>query len=137
MKTVTETAKQLKELEKVGNDDFQLILLAGAQAYEVHELHYFLRRLRLSGMRYRKLRWELFLLGCTLPVLLAVATIAVAFNVLTITYCSLLLLALTIAGLVFGNYQLRQQFGYMPQAGQLRFIIQLELERRRTDAEIY
>jgi hypothetical protein len=137
MKAGTETVQQLKQLEEAGNDDFELILLAGAEAYEVHELHHFLRRLRLGNMRYRKLRRELFLLACGLPILLAVATVAVAFNTLLITYLSLTLIGISISVLIIGNSQLKNAFRHMPNAHYLRHIIQTELERRRSDAEIY
>ena len=137
MKAGTETAQQLKRLEQAGNDDFQLILLAGAEAYEVHELHHFLRRLRLGGMRFRKLRKELFLLACGLPFLLAIATIGVALNTLLITFLSLALCLVSISVLVIGNLQLKNEYGYIPNADHLRYIIQTDLERRRTDAEIY
>lgn len=137
MKAGTELAQQFRKLEQAGNDDFQLILLAGAEAYEVHELHHFLRRLRLGGMRYRKLRRELFLLACGLPVLLAAATTAVLFNSLPITYCLLALFATSVGVLLVGNRQLNNEFRHMPHANQLRYIIQSDLERRRTDAEIY
>ena len=137
MKLAKDLKRHFQRLEKTGNDDFQLILIGGAKAYATYELHHLLRRLRIDSMRLRKYRKQLLWLAGGIPALLGIATFAVAFNQLALTYLCLALCAMFIVVLALGQHNLDQHYASIKSAEELRYLIHQELARRRSDAEIH
>ena len=125
--------RQLRRLERAGNDDFLLILTGGAGAYPTYELHHLLRRIRLQAKKLQRLRSWLFRIGASIPTLMLLACAFGVAGILTATYVCLFVLPLCLAGLVFGTYYVTGNFSCMDRAKRLRGIIQQELERRRKD----
>lgn len=125
--------RQIKRLEREGNDDFLLILTGGAAAYATHELHHLLRRLRLESMRMLRLRRTTFRLGACVPLMLFAAVGAGLFGLHAMVYGTLAaLFCLMVALIVLNTYQ-RRRFHCLQRGKRLGHIIQQELERRRKD----
>lgn len=136
MKVSKDLRGLLNRLEAVGNDDFQLILLGGASAYATHELHHLLRRLRIDGMRRKRYRKQLFALAASIPLLLGLATLSIGLNRLPFAYAGLGAIIVIVGVLFWGQHHLNRHYGSLHAAEELKSIIQREIARRRSDAEI-
>jgi hypothetical protein len=125
--------RQIRRLERAGNDDFLLILTGGASAYATYELHHLLRRLRVESIRLRELRRLVFRLGVCVPLMLMTATVAAFLGQLPIVYGTLCALAILILTLGLAHLYIARRFRYRDRSKRLRHIVQQELERRRKD----
>ena len=123
--------RQVNRLQRVGNDDFALILTGGAEAFATHELHQLLRRLKIERGRLQLIRDVMFRLGLAIPFLMfAACTLALVgkraqtgFCVLAIPACILLLALIQV--------HVRRRYTCLDRAKRLHYIIQQELDRRR------
>lgn len=127
----------LREVEKAGNDDFGLILLAGPKAYATHELHVLLRLLRIKVQQVNRIRRWSYILGWLLPFSLFVATITAMQGWLTITYLCLALAPLTLGAMILLEGWQARVLSVYDQAGEVRTKIETELAWRRANQEFY
>ena len=86
MKTAKDLKAQFRRLEAAGNDDFELILLGGPEAYATHELSQLLRQLKVRKMRCRNQQKHLFRLAAMLPAFLTLSLLFIAIDRLPMVY---------------------------------------------------
>lgn len=128
--------RQIKRLERSGNNDFALILTGGAEAFATHELHQLLRQINVNEVRLRKIRDFMFRVGLAIPFLMfAACTLALVGQRTIVGFC---LLAIPFLVLVLAITQLhvRRRYACMDRSKRLRFIIQQELDRRRRGQDL-
>ena len=124
-------ARQIARLERVGNDDFQLILTGGAAAFATHELHLMLRRIQLKSRQVSRLRRAMFTVALFLPLLLLAACVAALIGLRPLVGGFLLAIPLCVAILIYQDTRAGRSFRCYDHARRLRGIIQQELDRRR------
>jgi hypothetical protein len=123
--------RQIARLERVGNDDFQLILTGGAGAFATHELHLLLRRIRLRAQQVSQLRRKMFKVGLCIPFLLFAACAAALISLRGLVAIFVLAIPVCLAVLVYQQVRAGRKFSCYDRAQRLRAIIQQELARRR------
>lgn len=80
MKTSKDLKEQFRRLEAAGNDDFELIMLGGPDAYATHELSQLLRQLKVRKIRCRSQQKYLFRLAAMMPVFLLLALLFIGID---------------------------------------------------------
>lgn len=123
--------RQVNRLQRVGNDDFALILAGGAEAFATHELHQLLRRLKLQRGRLQLIRDGMFRLGLTIPFLMFAACTLALVGQRMLTGLCVLAIPVCILLLALVQVHVRRNYTCLDRAKRLRFIIQQELDRRR------
>ena len=123
--------RQIAALERVGNDDFQLILTGGAAAFATHELHQMLRRIRLKTEQVGRLRQTMFVVGLCIPFLMFAACVAGLVALYGLCELFVLGIPLCVLILVYQQRRAERSFSCYDRAKRLRGIIMQELARRR------
>ena len=123
--------RQIARLERIGNDDFQLILTGGAGAFATHELHLLLRRIRIRTQQVSRLRRTMFKVGLCIPFLMFAACVAALVSLRGLVTIFVLAIPVCLIILVYQQVRAGQKFSCYDRAKRLRGIIQQELERRR------
>lgn len=123
--------RQIARLERIGNDDFQLILTGGAGAFATHELHQLLRRIRVRTRQVSQMRRTMFKVGLCIPFLLFAACVAALISLRGLVVIFVLAIPLCLIVLVFQQFRSGRQFSCYDRAKRLQAIIQQELARRR------
>lgn len=129
--------RRLRQLEKVGNDDFQLIMAFGADAYTTPELHHILESVNRQAERTARWQYRLFLVGFSISLCIGASFLAAAVGAKS--FSLLFLTGVPVAGalLLVGHLALRRSFPTYRHSHLLASIIQQELDRRRKDASIF
>ena len=123
--------RQIARLERVGNDDFQLILTGGAGAFATHELHQLLRRIRVRTRQVSRLRQTMFKVSLCIPFLMFAACAAALVSLRGLVALFILAIPICLAVLVYQQVRAGRKFSCYDRAQRLRAIIQQELARRR------
>ena|GEM_PF-2021515 len=123
--------RQIARLERVGNDDFQLILTGGAGAFATHELHLLLRRIRVRSRQVSRLRRTMFKVGLCIPFLMFAACAAALVSLRGLVAIFILAIPVCLIILVYQQVRAGRKFSCYNRAKRLRAIIQQELARRR------
>lgn len=133
MKTAKDLKAQFRRLEAAGNDDFELILLGGPDAYATHELSQLLRQLKVRKMRCRNQEKQLFRLAVMLPIFLILSLLFIGIDRLPMVHFCLGIAATTAVLFAWRAWQqttfLREVTRRDPK---LYRIISRELRRRRS-----
>jgi hypothetical protein len=129
--------RRLKKLEEVGNDDFQLIMEFGAEAYSTPELHRILADVNQRAEQAARWQYRLFLIGFSISLCIGAAFLAAAAGAKPLSMIFLAGVPLAIGLLVLGHFLLRRYYPTYRHTHLLASIIQQELDRRRKDASIY
>ncbi len=123
--------RQINRLERVGNNDFALILTGGAEAFATHELHQLLRRIKIYEGRLRLYRDFMFRLGLAIPFLMfSGCTLALVGQKWLVGSC-MIALPVCILILALTQVHVRRRYACMDRSKRLRSIIRQELDRRR------
>ncbi|PHI18980.1 hypothetical protein CEQ90_15175 [Lewinellaceae bacterium SD302] len=132
MKTAQDLKEHLRRLEAVGNDDFELILLGGPDAYATHELSQLLRQLKVRRISSLHQQRQLFRLSAIIPVFLVLAVVFIGIDRLEmVRFCLGVSLAL-FALVAWRSYRLRDLIAQVNDRDRrLRRMISHELARRR------
>ena len=129
--------RQINRLERMGNDDFALILTGGAEAFATHELHQLLRRLKVYKARLRLIRDVMFRIGLAIPFLMFTAcTLSLVGLRQPVGICLAIIPALILL-LAVMQVHVRRNYACMDRAKRLRYIIQQELDRRRRGESVF
>jgi uncharacterized membrane protein YoaK (UPF0700 family) len=123
--------RQITRLEQTGNDDFQLILTGGAEAFATHELHQLLRRIKVKSRQVRLLRERMFQVGLCIPFLMFAACVAALTSLQGLVEMFVLCIPLCVLVLVYQQRRAGRSFSCYDRSKRLRCIIQQELARRR------
>ena len=123
--------RQVNRLQRVGNDDFALILTGGAEAFATHELHQLLRRLKLQRSRLQLIRDGMFRLGLAIPFLMFAACTLALVGQRALTGLCVAAIPVCVLLLALVQVHVRRRYTCLDRAKRLRFIIQQELDRRR------
>lgn len=123
--------RQIARLERVGNDDFQLILTGGAGAFATHELHLLLRRINVRSRQVSRLRRTMFKVGLCIPFLMLAASAAAMVSLRGLVTIFVLAVPVCLIVLVYQQLRAGRKFSCYDRAARLRGIIQQELARRR------
>jgi hypothetical protein len=132
MKTARDLNDQFQRLEAAGNNDFELIMLGGPDAYATHELSQLLRQLKVRRIRARQQQRILFQLAIMLPVFLVVSLLFIAIDRIAMVRVALGIA--TAIALIFAwkAYSIRQLITEVSSRDiHLYKIISHELVRRR------
>lgn len=133
MKTAQDLKAQFRRLEAAGNDDFELIMLGGPEAYATHELSQLLRQLKVRKIRCQNQQKQLFRLAVMLPVFLTLSLLLIAIDRLPLMYFCLGVAAAITVLFVWRTRQMRIFLREVSQRDpQLYHIISRELRRRRS-----
>lgn len=133
MKTAQDLKAQFRRLEAAGNDDFELIMLGGPEAYATHELSQLLRQLKVRKIRCRNQQKQLFRLAATLPAFLTLSLLFIAIDRLPMVYFCLGISAAIAVLFIWRTRQLRIFLREVSQRDpRLYSIISRELRRRRS-----
>ena len=123
--------RQINRLERIGNDDFALILTGGAEAFATHELHQLLRRLKIYNTRLRLIRDLMFRIGLAVPFLMFAACTLALMNMRELVGVCMIIIPACVLTLAMLQVHVRRNYATMDRGKRLRCIIQQELDRRR------
>lgn len=132
MKTAKDLNDQFRRLEAAGNNDFELIMLAGPEAYATHELSQLLRQLKIRRIRARRQQRILFQLAVMLPIFLVISLLFISIDRIEMVRLSLGIATAIALIFVWKAYTIRQLITEVSSRDlHLRKIISRELVRRR------
>ena len=128
--------RQIKRLERAGNDDFALILTGGAEVFATHELHQLLRRLKVNDFKLQRIRDFMFRVGVAIPFLMFAACCLALVGQRGLVGLCLIAIAACILVLALTQVHVGRNYASMGQAKRLKCIIQQELDRRRRGVSV-
>ncbi len=129
--------RNLKRIEREGNDDLLLIWEFGPREYSNQELHILLRTVNWQAEVAGRFQHRLFLVAASISLWIGSAFLAAAagFNLLATFLLCLAPLALAVT--IAGHIHLRKKYRAFRYSRDIAHMIQQELERRRKDASIF
>lgn len=132
MKAAHDLKEQLRRLEAAGNNDFELILLGGPDAYATHELSQLLRQLKVRRISSMQQQRQLFRLAIMIPILLVLAVVFMGIDSLAMVRFCVGLSLVAFALIVWRSFRLSKLIEQVNDRDRrLRTIIAHELARRR------
>lgn len=121
----------IQGLEKAGNNDFELIIEFGADAYSTEELKLILTEVRLQQKLASRWQQRLFILALSVVFWLAASILSSALGVSTLSYVFLAAIPISLICLLVGHMLIQSRYPGLKDSHLLASIVQQELEQRK------
>ena len=123
--------KAIQRLEQAGNNDFELIIEFGADAYSTEELKIILEDVRLQQQVGSRWQQRLFIIAFSIALWLAGSILSSAIGVPILSYIFLAAIPISLLFALIGHLILQNRYPGLRDSHLLVSIVQQELEQRK------
>ncbi len=123
--------KAIQRLEQAGNNDFDLIIEFGADAYSTEELKIILEDVRLQQQVGSRWQQRLFVIAFSIALWLAGSIFSSAIGVPILSYIFLAAIPVSLLFALIGHLILQNRYPGLRDSHLLVSIVQQELEQRK------
>ncbi len=123
--------KAIQRLEQAGNNDFELIIEFGADAYSTQELKVILEEVRQQQQVASHWQQRLFVIAFSIALWLAGSIFSSAMGIPVLSYIFLAAIPVSLLCVLVGHLVIQNRYPGLKNSHLLASIVQQELEQRK------